>query len=105
MAVLTTLIANILGIWAYISNGAAHDRTFSSILGATREAELGLLFCERTQGMLPVPTRTKRTFLKYRRLDDGGWSFRRTEIATEAKRRKRSLMSGRRKSSTRDTKT
>ncbi|OWP07419.1 hypothetical protein B2J93_6198 [Marssonina coronariae] len=44
LAVSTTLIANILGVIAYIQNKSAHDRSFSSILGATRETGLNDLF-------------------------------------------------------------
>ncbi|CAL3963305.1 unnamed protein product [Diplocarpon coronariae] len=92
LAVSTTLIANILGVIAYIQNKSAHDRSFSSILGATRETGLNDLFSNDNHGILPVPRRTKRALLKFRNMDDGGWSFRRTEMATEEKRRRRSLM-------------
>lgn len=79
LAILTSLLANILGIIAYLSNGSAHDRNFSAILGATRERELSELFDEENHGTLPVPKPTKRTLLKFRDMDEGGWSFRREE--------------------------
>ncbi|KAH8670218.1 hypothetical protein BGZ60DRAFT_527700 [Tricladium varicosporioides] len=100
LAIGATLLANSIGVYAYIENGAAHDKKFSSVLGATREAELGELFCHKTQGKLPVPKDTKTTLLKYRKMDDGGWSFRSSsrETRRDHKRRRRSLMT-RRKSS------
>lgn len=85
LAILTSLLANILGIIAYLSNGSAHDRNFSAILGATRERELSDLFDEENHGILPVPKPTKRTLLKFRDMDDGGWSFRREERKLDMK--------------------
>ena len=85
LAILTSLLANILGIIAYLSNGSAHDRNFSAILGATRERELSELFDEENHGTLPVPKPTKRTLLKFRDMDEGGWSFRREERKLDLK--------------------
>ncbi|KAK0103699.1 hypothetical protein ONS95_005707 [Cadophora gregata] len=85
LAILTSLLANILGIIAYISNGSAHDRNFSAILGATRERELSHLFDEKNHGILPVPKPTKMTLLKFRDMDDGGWSFRKEEKKIDPK--------------------
>ncbi|KAH6713525.1 hypothetical protein BKA61DRAFT_43274 [Leptodontidium sp. MPI-SDFR-AT-0119] len=92
LAILTTLIANILGIIAYLDNGSAHDRNFSAILGATREAQLKELFSDDDHGILPVPKLTKRALLKFRNMDDGGWSFRRTDVEMGEERSWRILM-------------
>lgn len=54
LAILFTLIANLLGAYSYYRNGYAHNKSFSAVLAATRDEDLAELFFADMMGRLPL---------------------------------------------------
>lgn len=65
LAIGLALLANLLGAYAYLSNGVSHNRRFSAILAATRHESLTKLFHNQIVGSLPLSDKVKNTFLKF----------------------------------------
>ncbi|MCJ1270074.1 hypothetical protein MMC22_009968 [Lobaria immixta] len=55
IAILTALLANLIGAVTYISNGLSYDMSFSTILRTTRSADLSQLFKSNDLGAQPLP--------------------------------------------------
>lgn len=53
IAIFFALVANVLGIWAYFSNGVSHDNSFWSIVTTTRDIHLSKLNEHERLGALP----------------------------------------------------
>lgn len=71
IALFFSLVANILGTLAYISNGVSHNNSFSSIVRATRNPELLRLEDRsiKASGVLPLGRQAGQPTLRLR--DDG----------------------------------
>ena len=61
IAIFFALVANVLGIWAYLSNGVSHDNSFSSIVCTTRDIHLSKLNAHERLGALPLERKVGRT--------------------------------------------
>jgi len=54
LAIAFTVLANLLGAYAYWRNGHSHSKSFSAILASTRDPGLTKLFHAETMGRLPL---------------------------------------------------
>lgn len=61
VAIFFALVANVLGIWAYLSNGVSHDNSFWSIVTTTRDIHLSKLNAHERLGALPKERKVGRT--------------------------------------------
>jgi hypothetical protein len=86
LAILFALLANILGAFAYWSNGVSHDRLFSSILSSTRDQGLGELFSHDSLGKLPVPEKIQMMMLKFVKTENGGFGLKRAGVERKGSR-------------------
>jgi hypothetical protein len=76
LAILFSLVANVLGMIAFYLNDASHDMSLSTILSITRDRLLDDLFPQCAHGRLPLPKETMKTLLRIVRMsDDMGWSL------------------------------
>jgi hypothetical protein len=66
IAVLLAFGANVLGIIAIVRNGVSHNRSFSSVMSATRHSSLG---------KLPLPEDIARQKLRFVQVAGGGLGF------------------------------
>lgn len=71
IAIFSTLISVFLGAWAYAQNKYSHNKTFSAILGATREATLSELFHADISGRLPLHRNVEQAKLKFVDWEEG----------------------------------
>lgn len=55
LAIAATLVASLLGIWAFHRNGAAFDNAISTVVSVTRGRELDNLFPSCCHGVQPLP--------------------------------------------------
>ena len=65
IAVIFALLANVLGLFAYFSNGVSHDNSFSSIVCTTRDIHLSKLNAHERLGALPLEKKVGRTKMKF----------------------------------------
>ena len=82
LAVSFALLANILGIFAYISNNASHENSFSAIVGTTYGIDIEGLKAHEKLGELPLDPMVARMKLRWNGRDKGGagpYGFRRAE--------------------------
>lgn len=70
LAIGLTLLANLLGAFAYLDNGVSHNKGFSAILAATRHETLTELFHNQIVGSLPLADTVKDTFLRFGSIGD-----------------------------------
>ena len=71
IAIFSTLIGVFLGAWTYAQNKYSHNKTFSAILGATREARLSELFHADILGRLPLHRNVEQAKLKFVDWEEG----------------------------------
>jgi hypothetical protein len=71
LACAAAVVANLMGWRAYKLNGAAFDSVFSTVVSATRGAELREVFPECCQGVLPLPKESLDAKLNVERINDG----------------------------------
>ena len=72
------LLANILGIFAYISNNASHENSFSSIVCTTYGIHISGLKAHEKLGELPLDPKVARRKLQWYMRDNaggGGYGF------------------------------
>lgn len=69
LACAATIVVNILGWYAYRENGAAFDSSFSTIVSATRGADLDNVFPKCCQGVLPIPRESLDATVQVRRIE------------------------------------
>lgn len=60
-----TLLANLLGAFAYWDNGVSHSKAFSAILAATRHDSLTELFNYEIVGRLPLSEKVRGALVRF----------------------------------------
>jgi hypothetical protein len=75
LAILFAVFANILGAFAYWTNGHSHAKTFSAILASTRDTGLTRLFRSEAEGRLPLHDEVRNAKLMFGRGPNGGLGF------------------------------
>jgi hypothetical protein len=65
LAIGLTLLANLLGAFAYYKNEVSHNKSFSAILAATRDDSLTELFHYEIVGRLPLSRKVQRTLVQF----------------------------------------
>ncbi len=65
IAVIFALLANILGIAAYLANGVSHDNNWSSMLCTTRDLHVSKLNAHERLGALPLEKRIGETKVRF----------------------------------------
>lgn len=71
-AISFALLANILGIFAYISNNASHENSFSATVGTTYAIHISGLKAHEKLGELPLDSKVAGRELKWYGRDEGG---------------------------------
>ena len=76
IALFFAFIANLLGGFAYFSNGESHDNTFSAIFCSTRDIHIANLNVHERSGALPLKPEVAKMQIIYGKGYDGAWGFR-----------------------------
>ena len=79
MALLASVVANVLGLVAFARNGVPNDRSFSFMAGVTQHTNLMPEEHYGRRGSMPVPMGVRSSWVIFTRLSDaegGGWGFR-----------------------------
>jgi hypothetical protein len=75
LAICFAVFVNLLGAYAYWTNGHSHAKTFSAILASTRDRGLTKLFRSEAEGRLPLHEDVRNAKLMFGRLSNGGLGF------------------------------
>ena len=75
LAILSAIFVNIVGAFAYWTNGHSHAKTFSAILASTRDTGLTKLFRSEAEGKLPLHNEVRNAKLMFGRTINGGLGF------------------------------
>ena len=75
LAIFFAVFVNLLGAYAYWTNGHSHAKTFSAILASTRDRGLTKLFRSEAEGRLPLHDEVRNAKLMFGRLPNEGLGF------------------------------